>query len=185
MKEVQKGYIRIGVLILLSRKAAHGYELMKEIRSRTKGFWSPTAGGVYPILRNLEKSGYIQGEWQTYRNRKLKVYKITESGSAILKDAIIKQAEISNTIGALFFEFARNVLNIELEKTGAPNLPSFFSSFLEENAAKHRESLKELQTARKQISENMKMMQKKMKYIEKQIAETKKAKKERKPVNPA
>ena len=55
MKEAQKGYIRMGVLMLLNKKPSHGYELMKEINSRTKGFWQPTAGGVYPILRDLEK----------------------------------------------------------------------------------------------------------------------------------
>ena len=61
LKEAQKGYIRIGVLILLNKKPSHGYEIMKEINSRTKGFWQPTTGGVYPILRDLEESGYIQG----------------------------------------------------------------------------------------------------------------------------
>ncbi len=94
MKEAQKGYIRMGVLILLNKKPAHGYEIMKEINSRTKGFWKPTAGGVYPILGDLEKSGYIKGEWQTQKNRKLKVYKITKSGELILRRAIVKQAEI-------------------------------------------------------------------------------------------
>ena len=54
LKEAQKGYIRIGVLILLNKKPSHGYEIMKEINSRSKGFWQPTAGGVYPILRDLE-----------------------------------------------------------------------------------------------------------------------------------
>ncbi|HLN88481.1 MAG TPA: PadR family transcriptional regulator, partial [Candidatus Binatia bacterium] len=61
LKEAQKGYIRMGVLILLNKKPSHGYEIMKEINSRTKGFWQPTAGGVYPILSDLEKSGFIKG----------------------------------------------------------------------------------------------------------------------------
>ena len=122
-KEAQKGYIRIGVLILLNKKPSHGYEIMKEINSRTKGFWQPTAGGVYPILRDLEKSGYIEGEWQTQKNRKVKVYKITESGELILRRAIVKQAEISDNIGNLFREFARDVLNIET--ANAPMRASF------------------------------------------------------------
>ena len=90
MKEAQKGYIRMGVLILLNKKPSHGYEIMKEINSRTKGFWQPTAGGVYPILRDLEKSGYIKGQWETQKNRRLKVYKITESGEQILKKSNLK-----------------------------------------------------------------------------------------------
>ena len=38
LKETQKGYICIAVLILLSKKPCHGYEIMKEIRERTMGF---------------------------------------------------------------------------------------------------------------------------------------------------
>src|SRR5450759_4296900 len=122
MKEAQKGYIRMGVLILLIKKPSHGYEIMKEINSRSKGFWQPTAGGVYPILRDLEKSGYIEGQWQTQKNRRRKVYKITESGELILRRAILKQTEISNNINNLFREFARDVLNIELEDGSVPHL---------------------------------------------------------------
>ena len=35
LKEAQKGYIRMGILILLNKKPSHGYEIMKEIKSRT------------------------------------------------------------------------------------------------------------------------------------------------------
>ena len=37
LKETQKGYIRIAVLILLSKKPHHGYEIMREIKERTMG----------------------------------------------------------------------------------------------------------------------------------------------------
>ncbi len=172
MKEAQKGYIRIGVLILLNKRPAHGYELMKEIRERTKGFWTPTAGGVYPILRDLEKSGYIVGEWQTQKNRKLKVYKITESGNLILKRAIIKQTEISTNIGALFREFARDVLNIEASDS-MPNLPSFFGSFLEEESGT-KPSVKQLEQQKKHIQEAITKMQNELKNIDRKIAKAKK-----------
>ncbi len=104
LKEAQKGYIRMGILILLNKKPSHGYEIMKEINSRTKGFWKPTAGGVYPILRDLEKSGYIKGEWQTQKNRKLKVYKITESGELILQTSHCKTSRNLKLTSATFSE---------------------------------------------------------------------------------
>ena len=172
LKEAQKGYIRIGVLILLNKKPAHGYEIMKQINNRTKGFWQPTAGGVYPILRDLEKSGYIEGEWQTQKNRKLKVYKITESGELILKRAIVKQAEISDNIGNLFREFARDVLNIET-LTSMPSMPSLFTPFLEEKIDSE-ENLKHLEHERKHTYETVKMMQERLKLIDKRIREIKK-----------
>ncbi len=172
LKEAQKGYIRMGILILLNKKPSHGYEIMKEINTRTKGFWQPTAGGVYPILRDLENSGYIKGEWQIQKNRRLKVYKITESGELILKRAIVKQAEISNNIGNLFREFARDVLNIEINKS-MPNMPLFFTPFLEENPDSE-ETLKYLEHERKHTYESAKMTQEKLKQIDKRIREIKK-----------
>lgn len=176
MKEAQKGIIRMGALILINKKPSHGYEIMKEINSRTKGFWQPTAGGVYPILRDLEKSGYIKGQWQTQKNRRLRVYQITESGEQILRKAILKQTEITNNIGNLFREFARDVLNIELENWSAPNIPSPLSAFLEEKIGSER-NLKQLEHERKHIYEAIKTMRDRLRLLDNRIAEYKKKKK--------
>ena len=173
MKEAQKGYIRMGVLILLNKNPSHGYEIMKEINSRTKGFWQPTAGGVYPILRDLEKSGYIKGHWETQKNRRLKVYKITQSGEAILKHAIVKQAQIFNNISSLFHEFARDVLNIETATIPMPNVPSPFTPFLEDKS-NNKENLKHLEFERKHLREVIKKSQEQLKLIDRRIVEVKK-----------
>jgi DNA-binding PadR family transcriptional regulator len=176
MKEAQKGIIRMGVLILINKKPSHGYEIMKEINNRTKGFWQPTAGGVYPILRDLEKSGFIKGQWQTQKNRRLKVYQITESGEQILRKAILKQTEITNNIGNLFREFARDVLNIELENWSVPNMPSPLSPFLEEKIGAER-NLSQLEHERKHIFETVKAMRDRLKLLDKRIIEIKKEEK--------
>ena len=173
LKEAQKGYIRMGVLILLNKKPAHGYEIMKEINSRTRGFWQPTPGGVYPILRDLEKCGYIKGQWQTQKNRRLKVYKITKSGELILRRAIVKQAEISNNIGNLFREFARDVLNIENVTDSMPNLPSFFTPFLEDDP-NSEENLKHLEHERQHTYELIKSMKDRLRKIDSRLREIKK-----------
>ena len=173
MKEAQKGYIRMGVLILLNKKPSHGYEIMKEINSRTKGFWQPTAGGVYPILRDLEKSKYIKGHWETQKNRRLRVYKITQSGDLILKHAIVKQNEIFNNIGVLFREFSRDVLNVEATEGSMPTIPSPFTAFLDEEVNKSQ-NLAQLEQQRKNMRETAKGMQERLKLLDKRIAELKK-----------
>jgi DNA-binding PadR family transcriptional regulator len=173
MKEAQKGYIRMGVLILLNKKPSHGYEIMKEINSRTKGFWQPTAGGVYPILRDLEKSGYIKGHWETQKNRRLKVYKITQSGEAILRHAIVKQTEIFNNIGVLFHEFSRDVLNVEATESSMPTIPSPFTAFLEEEVGA-QQSLQQLEHQRKHLNENFRTTRDRLRLLDKRIADLKK-----------
>jgi len=170
IKEAQKGYIRVAALILLSKNPAHGYEIIKEIKDRTKGFWRPTAGGVYPILRDLEETGYIEGEWTTQRNRKIKVYKITETGRLILKRALIKQNEIANNMNSLFQEFAKEVLNVEAEKLPMPIMPSPFSAFLEEEKEKRTNGKEALQQRRQHLKRSIEMLQKEIKSIDKEIA---------------
>jgi PadR family transcriptional regulator, regulatory protein PadR len=178
MKEAQKGYIRVAVLIIINKKPSHGYEIMKEIREKTKGFWSPTAGGVYPILRNLEESGYIKGEWETEKNRRLKTYKITDSGRQILERAIEKQNEIAGNMTALFKDFARDVLNIETN--AHPTMPTFFEAFLEEKKGEaesleeEREKIVELI---KMLRERLDMMEGRLKAVDRKILKTQPPKK--------
>jgi DNA-binding PadR family transcriptional regulator len=173
VKEVQKGYIRVASLIILNKRPAHGYEIMKEIKDKTKGFWKPTAGGVYPILRDLEKAGYIVGGWSTQKNRKIKVYKITERGEAILKRAVVKQSELANNMNSLFQEFARDVLNIEPKTLPMPVMPSPFSAFLEEGKQESKEDLKSLEQKQKHLKEAMVTLRKELEATTKKIAKLK------------
>ena len=170
MKEAQKGYLRVASLIVLSRKQSHGYEIMKEIKDKTRGFYKPTPGGVYPILNDLEKSGYISGEWGTNKNRKIKVYEITEKGRHILKHALMKQSEIAKSLNTLAEEFAREVLNVQAEAQ-MPIIASPFAEFLCEENKKC--TIEGLEKQRKKIRLHIKMMQKELKVIEKEIAATK------------
>lgn len=176
LKEAQKGYTRMGVLILINKKPSHGYEIMKEIDKRTKGFWQPTPGGVYPVLSDLEKSGYIKGEWQTQKNRKLKVYTITPSGELVIRRAIIKQAEIFSNISNLFREFSRDVLNTPTPYESIPSMPSPLTPFLEDKVDS-KEDLKHLEFARQRTYEQIKSMRVKLKELDDRIREIKKKEK--------
>jgi DNA-binding PadR family transcriptional regulator len=173
VKEAQKGYIRVAALIILNKRPAHGYEIMKEIKDKTKGFWRPTAGGVYPILRDLEKAGYIVGDWSAQKNRKIKVYKITETGEAILKRAIVKQSELANSMNSLFQEFARDVLNIEPKTLPIPVMSGPFSAFLEESKQESKEDLKSLKQKQKHLKEVMVTLRKELEGTTKEIARLK------------
>lgn len=172
LKEAQKGYIRVAVLMLLNRKPSHGYEIMKEIRDRTRGFYKPTPGGVYPILRNLEKTGYIEGQWRKQKNRKIKTYEITEKGQTILRKAVVRQSEIANNVNTLFQEFVRDVLNVKSATYPIPVMPDPFVMFLGEHIPKSA-SVDELEKQRKKLKEHIDVMQEKLKSIEDEIAEEK------------
>jgi DNA-binding PadR family transcriptional regulator len=175
LKEAQKGYMRVAVLILLNKKQSHGYEIIKEIRDRTKGFMKPTPGGIYPVLRNLEKAEYIQGGWTLKRNRKIKIYKITGTGNHILKQAMIKQNEIAENVNVLFQEFARDVLNIKPKDFPFHAMPSPFSFLLEDKNQQTTESQEKLKQQRTHIKDAIKTLQSELQQINKQLSKTKKA----------
>ena len=166
LKESQKGYIRIALLILLSRKPCHGYEMMKEVRDRTEGFWKPTAGGIYPILQNLEKAEYIKGEWD-HQKRKRKIYYLTESGKLILDRALLKHSQIADSMNSLFKEYARKVLDLEPKALPMARIPNPFSPFLEE---KPKSSLEALELKRNRIQHMINMLQNELQRVDNRLA---------------
>ncbi len=168
LKETQKGYIRIAVLILLSKKPYHGYEIMREIKERTMGFWRPTAGGIYPILRNLEDSRYIEGKWDLQKKRKRKIYRITEAGKQVLERSLAKENQIANSMSGLFAEFLKDVLDVE-KPFSMPRIPNLFSVFLEERKEKPEDTVNVLESKRKQIEKMTKELQKELAAINKRI----------------
>ena len=170
MKETQKGYIRIAVLILLNKKPHHGYEMMKTVHERTSGFWKPTAGGIYPILQDLEKSGYVKGEWDYQTKRKRKIYTITVKGKKILEHALAKENRLVATMMDLFKEYMKDVLDVNVNQTEIPRPPNLLALFLEERKEKPEDTKKILESKRAQMEDMIKNLQKELLQINKHLA---------------
>jgi DNA-binding PadR family transcriptional regulator len=174
LKETQKGYIRIAVLILLSKKPHHGYEIMKEVKERSGGFWRPTAGGIYPILQDLEESRYVEGEWDLQKKRKRKIYRITEAGKAVLKRALAKENQLANSMSDLFEEYLKDVLDVKVNPIQTPRMPNLFSVFLEERKKKPGDTINVLKDKRTQIDCMIEQLQKELGVINKRLAQMEK-----------
>src|SRR5436309_1137662 len=72
----EAGEVRLAILSLLSEGPKHGYQLMKEMKDRSGGAYSASAGSVYPTLQQLEDEGLVEAEMQGGR----RVYKLTDEG---------------------------------------------------------------------------------------------------------
>jgi DNA-binding PadR family transcriptional regulator len=166
LKESQKGYMRMALLILISKKSCHGYEMMKEVEDRTEGIWKPTAGGVYPILQSLEKAGYIKGEWGPQK-RKRKIYHLTESGKLILDRALLKHSQIAESMNSLFKEYAKVVLDLDPKAVTVPRMPNPFSIFLKREP---KNRLKALEIKRNRIQNIIKIMKKELQMVDDRLA---------------
>ena len=56
---VRRGDVRAAALALLAEQPRNGYQIIKEIASRSGGVWQPSPGSVYPALQQLEDEGLI------------------------------------------------------------------------------------------------------------------------------
>ena len=86
------------VLWAISRQPLHGYALLKHLNSGRKR--EITNGTLYPILQKLLKEKTIRVK--KTGNREKKIYEISKSGKAILKDAC---NEICATFQSIFNDF--------------------------------------------------------------------------------
>ena len=52
-----KGLLPIYVLFILHLGPSNGNDISNKISKRTSNLWTPSTGGIYPLLKKLEKDG--------------------------------------------------------------------------------------------------------------------------------
>src|SRR6202047_735321 len=88
--------LQLLILGLLAEKPRHGYEIIKSLDERSKGFYIPSPGMVYPALTYLEEIGHATVEVEGSR----KLYHITDAGKEHLDTH-------RSTADGLFAQFGR------------------------------------------------------------------------------
>ncbi|MBI4295222.1 MAG: helix-turn-helix transcriptional regulator [Chloroflexi bacterium] len=85
-RELLKGSTDTLLLSLLSQEAMYGYQIIKEINTRSRGYFKFREGTLYPALHRLEQSGLVVGMWQELPSGQVRrYYHITEKGRAFLE----------------------------------------------------------------------------------------------------
>jgi DNA-binding PadR family transcriptional regulator len=70
------------VLHLVAREPAYGNRLIEEIEAISGGVISVNPNTMYPLLRDLERRGLIEGRWEHPDRRTRRFYSITADGRA-------------------------------------------------------------------------------------------------------
>lgn len=84
-RELLKGSTETLLLSLLIREAMYGYQIIKEMDARSRGYFKFREGTLYPALHRLERAGLVSGAWQELTNGQVRrYYRITEKGQAFL-----------------------------------------------------------------------------------------------------
>src|SRR2546421_1228470 len=77
-----RGDVKFALLELLQERPMHGYEMMKALEEKSGGFYTPSAGSIYPTLQMLEDRGFVTAKEIEGK----KVYTITNEGRTLLAE---------------------------------------------------------------------------------------------------
>jgi DNA-binding PadR family transcriptional regulator len=99
------GALRLYLLALLESGPKHGYELIKALKERFGGTYSPSAGTIYPRLGKLEEEGLVVTETAGRRTN----YRITPAGLAELNLRREELAGVEKEISASVRRLADNL----------------------------------------------------------------------------
>ena len=75
-RSVRRGNVRFAILSVLQDGPMHGYQIITELETRTRGVWRPSAGSVYPTLQLLEDKGLLTSEQVDGR----RTFSLTDAG---------------------------------------------------------------------------------------------------------
>ncbi len=99
------GSLRLYLLRLLDEEPRHGYEVIRLLRDRFMGVYSPSPGTIYPRLARLEEEGLVTHDELDGR----KVYRITEAGREELRSRSDELDELEEELSASVSDIVREV----------------------------------------------------------------------------
>ena len=98
-REMLKGSTDSLLLSLLAEQAMYGYQLVKELQHRSKGYFQFREGTLYPALHRLEQDGLVEARWQTSMvGHKRRYYFITEKGNLALSTKLSQWHGFSHAV---------------------------------------------------------------------------------------
>lgn len=80
-RDLRRGSVNVLILGLLQEKPMYGYQLAKELRRRSSGYFEFKEGTLYPALHRMEKAEWIRGRWEVVEEGpSRKYYHLTDKG---------------------------------------------------------------------------------------------------------
>lgn len=98
-RDLRKSSSRVLILSLLAEKPMYGYQIAKELKWRSNGYFAFKEGTLYPTLHRMEKDGLLRSEWQVVeKGPSRKYYHLTEEGKKALADSSREWATFSRRL---------------------------------------------------------------------------------------
>ena len=79
--KIARGSAELAILSLLARESLYGFEISKRIEEESGGALRFNLASLYPMLYELEKRGWLKGQWQANdAGRDRRYYSLTPEG---------------------------------------------------------------------------------------------------------
>ena len=114
------GDLQLLILLLLSEKPRHGYEIIKAVEEHSSGVYTPSPGMVYPALTYLEETGYATASAEGTK----KLFSITDDGTAYLTKNRAAAEEIWNRLAL----FGRKLAHLQRQYAEDEDVADHFGS---------------------------------------------------------
>jgi DNA-binding PadR family transcriptional regulator len=93
-QELKRGTFTLAVLKMLETRH-YGYSLKKSLLERNFEIEEST---LYPMLRRLEKQGFISSTWEIEENRPRKYYQLNNEGKKLLNGLTKEYNHLSHAV---------------------------------------------------------------------------------------
>jgi PadR family transcriptional regulator len=99
--ELLKGHLDALVLAALEPEPAHGYGVIRRLRTRSSEVFRLAEGTVYPTLHRLERDGLVKSRWTSASGRRRRVYRLTRAGREALLIRRLEWRTFSHAVEAV------------------------------------------------------------------------------------
>ncbi len=101
-RELLKGNTESLLLSLLSTQPMYGYQIIKELKKRSNGYFRFREGTLYPALHRLEASGLVRGAWERLPSGKeRRYYHLTDKGQRLLQEKVAEWRGFSSAVNLI------------------------------------------------------------------------------------
>jgi len=99
MSDILQGTLDLLILRTLELGPMHGLGISDRIKQITRGVFVVKPGSLFPALKRLEQSGWVEGRWgESDNNRRARYYTLTRSGR---KQLVQEKRNWSKIFGAV------------------------------------------------------------------------------------
>jgi len=151
VRALGRGLLRTATLFTLLEGPKHGYEILKELTKKMAGFWKPSPGSLYPILRGLEEQRFVVVDEVRHGAKVRRTYSLTLRGKMFI--ASFARRVLEGYINGAELDALDTYLATHLESLREvdPDIASMAVEYL-------RQKIEKLQRLLKSVEESLTMI---------------------------